>query len=112
MAQKKSDKANIKPHPIVRLAHLDYPIIEKEFIRHNGDEALGLCEMDTQTITIKSSLEPQQKVRVIIHEVLHAIMDIYGIELSEKDNDLLAVGLTSFLKENRIYVEELMDELE
>ncbi len=70
--------------------------------------ALGVCDKTTQTIYIDKTLSHSKIKDVIYHEVVHAMMFSYGIDLSYDEEELVAewtgiYGDEVFRKANIIY---------
>lgn len=65
----------------------------------------GICDHNTQTITVRASLAPDAEACTIIHEVLHAIFETYGLTrlLGDSEEDLtraLEAPLLALLRDN------------
>ena len=69
--------------------------------RDNTEGFYGLCQSDTQTITLRAGMVPSMALETFVHEVLHALDFTYnGLSLGETKVHNLAVYLTAFLMEN------------
>jgi hypothetical protein len=62
---------------------------------HNGQ-----ISYRKQYIKFDTNEKPTQLNVILLHEVLHGICEVFGVEISEADNDRLANGLSMFLKDN------------
>lgn len=96
----------------VKVGFLDFAIQEKDVIKFNGMDVSGLYDRENQIIEIHGALPPQQKVQVLLHEILHAVCDNYNIDLTEPENDLLAVGIASLLRDNIPLITSLLKKLD
>ena len=50
---------------------------------NSGDLYMGRCETSKATITLDKGLSDDMLKQTLIHEYLHAVLDIYGIEHNE-----------------------------
>lgn len=56
----------------------------------DGLYTLGACDNDTKSVYINDMLSDQQIWKVLCHEITHAAMFSYGIDLSLEQEELLA----------------------
>uniref|UniRef100_A0A6M3LRK1 SprT-like domain-containing protein n=1 Tax=viral metagenome TaxID=1070528 RepID=A0A6M3LRK1_9ZZZZ len=56
------------------------------------------CEY-SRDIEIMSTLRPQEFSSIAIHELLHAVSLVYGVDLCEHDNGVLANGLHQVMEQ-------------
>lgn len=61
------------------------PFIGNDFIKVGRKEIKGLCNTSTKIIYINSELDFTERKSVCIHELLHAISDVKGLRLTEKE---------------------------
>jgi hypothetical protein len=55
----------------------------------------GLCDHAHATITIAEGMPPGITRQTLVHEILHAVADSVGIDLTEGQVQTLAAGLSS-----------------
>ncbi len=67
---------------------------------NSGGELYGQIDYDNGIITIRESSTPDQIRATLIHEVLHAISEMYGLELEEKLVTDVANALYTVYKDN------------
>jgi hypothetical protein len=67
--------------------------------RSNGEYALGACDDVTKTIYINQELEPTMIKKVLCHELTHAAMFSYNVELSYDQEELLADLIATYGQE-------------
>ena len=91
----------------IKIGHVFYDYKELEKVVFKKEVINGLIELNKLEISIRKSLKGTQKYRVIIHEILHGIADSYNIVLSEKNTDMLAIGITGFLIDNPKFIKGL-----
>lgn len=73
---------------------------ESSFLkRNNGTYAYGVCDNNTRCIYINDSLEESLIKRVLCHEITHAAMFSYGIELNLEQEELLADLIATYGQE-------------
>lgn len=70
----------------VRLVSPAHPML----LTPHNTHALGVCDKVTQTIYIDKTLNSAMIKKVIIHEIVHAIMFSYKINLSYEEEELIA----------------------
>ena len=58
-------------------------------------DALGQCDAANAEILVQEGLPPGVEKRITIHELVHAIDDALGLELSEEQVAGLGAGLAS-----------------
>ena len=63
------------------------------------DGSHGICKYDDNTIAVSSDLSDSQMVKTLWHEILHALNN----ELSEKEVEWLAEGITQVMLDNELY---------
>ena len=87
--------------PYVKILGIDYKIELHEEINDNG--VLGLINYNTMTIKIKKGLPEHAQKKVLVHECVHAMLDILKLHDLNRDEDIvdtLAVGFLSIVENN------------
>ena len=79
----------------VRLVSPAHPLLLTPWKTH----ALGVCDKVTQTICIDETLSPQQLKEVLCHEIVHAFMYSYMIDLSYSEEELVAELMSQYGEE-------------
>mgnify|MGYP003672599681 CR=1 FL=1 len=74
----------------VRVAGLDIPLV---FVA--GLDSFGMFEDDPARISIRSGMPSPVAASTVLHEVLHAVSDAYGLRLSEASIRSIEAGLVS-----------------
>ena len=59
-------------------------------MRSDGSFTIGACDNDTRSIYINENLEPERMKKVLCHEIAHASMFSYGVDLDIYQEELLA----------------------
>ena len=70
----------------VRLVSPAHPMLLTPHQTH----ALGVCDKVTQTICIDETLSPQLLKEVLCHELVHAFMYSYDIDLTYDEEEIVA----------------------
>lgn len=70
----------------VRLVSPAHPMLLTPYQTH----ALGVCDKVTQTICIDETLSPQLLKEVLCHELVHAFMYSYDIDLTYDEEEIVA----------------------
>ena len=76
--------------------------------RSDGSLTIGACDDEVKTIYINENLSPQMMKKVLCHEIAHAAMFSYNVELSIDQEELLAdlmatYGQEIIAKTNKIF---------
>jgi hypothetical protein len=61
------------------------------------------CDADGQNIVMRAGLRGMQCADALVHETLHAIDCIYGLDMTENQIRLMATGLTQVFLDNPEY---------
>lgn len=67
--------------------------------RSDGSSTIGTCDDPTKTIYINNGLRGKILKKVLCHEITHAAMFSYNIELSLKQEELLADLIATYGEE-------------
>lgn len=73
--------------------------IHPKLIRSNGTLAIGSCDDESKTIYINENLSPKRMKRVLCHEITHAAMFSYNVELNVQQEELLADLIATYGQE-------------
>ena len=65
----------------------------------NGKQALGVCNDLTKTICINDLLEGELFEQVLCHELVHAAMFAYNVDLDYHEEELIAEIMSVFGEE-------------
>lgn len=77
----------------------DFPLLQK----FNGEYSIGACDNLTRTIYLNENLYGKLLKKVLCHELTHAAMFSYGVDLSIEQEELVA-DLISTYGEEIIYI--------
>ena len=80
---------------VTRLVSPAHPMLLTPWKTH----ALGVCDKVTQTICIDEPLSPQELKEVLCHEIVHAFMYSYMIDLSYSEEELVAELMSQYGEE-------------
>ena len=64
--------------------------------RSDGSYALGVCDNDVKIIYLNSMLEPSMVEKVLTHEITHAAMFSYNVNLSWKQEEIVAMLMDTY----------------
>ena len=76
----------------VRLVSPAHPLLLTPWKTH----ALGVCDKVTQTICVDETLSLQLLKEVLCHEIVHAFMFSYMIDLSYSEEELVAELMSQY----------------
>ena len=79
----------------VLLVSPDHPSL----IRSDGSYTIGVCDDNTKTIYINESLNDEYLKKVLCHEITHAAMFSYNVELNIEQEELLADLIVTYGQE-------------
>ena len=77
----------------------DFPLLQ----RMNGDFTIGACDNLTRTIYINENLSGKLLRKVLCHQITHAAMFSYNVDLSVEQQELVA-DLISTYGDQIIYI--------
>lgn len=77
----------------------DFPLLQ----RKNGEFTIGACDNLTRTIYISNILQGKLLKKVLCHQITHAAMFSYNVDLSIEQQELVA-DLISTYGEQIIYI--------
>lgn len=88
----------------IRLGHLDIVIREMDHI--NARESYGLYLSEAQEIHLSKGMHRHRQGEVLIHEILHGLVDVQNLAhvLGDKEEAVvrgLAIGLATAIRENQ-----------
>lgn len=69
------------------------------FCMDNGEFTIGVCDDNTKTIYISNLLKGEKLKQVLCHEIVHAAMFSYNVELEYEQEELLANLIAIYGKE-------------
>lgn len=77
-----------------KLAFVDpnFPLLQ----RLNGDFTIGACDNLTRTIYINNTLQGKLLKKVLCHQVTHAAMFSYNVDLSIEQEELIADLISTY----------------
>ena len=94
----------------IKIGWKEYAIIKKDYdsdLVSGGDECYGQIFPSTRKLYINNCYDDEQKKATLIHEVLHGMDDIWGIDLKEEQVETLANAIYTVIKDNpKIFKEE------
>ena len=76
----------------VQLVSPSYPLLLTPW----NTVALGVCDKNTQTICIDETLPPQYLKEVLCHEIVHAFMFSYRVDLTYMEEELVSGMISQY----------------
>ena len=73
--------------------------IHPKLFRRNGSLAIGSCDDESKTIYINENLSSMCMKKVLCHEITHAAMFSYNVELNVQQEELLADLIATYGQE-------------
>lgn len=77
----------------------DFPLLQ----RMNGEYTIGACDNLTRTIYINNTIQGKLLKKVLCHQITHAAMFSYNVNLSIEQQELIA-DLISTYGEEIVYI--------
>lgn len=80
----------------IALSHYRYAVrwVQPSELEHD----YGECDSNQRTIRIARTSDQKRVLQVKLHEYIHAIEGVYGLDLGEQTVDTLAAGLSQILR--------------
>ena len=91
---------------MLKIGPYDYRIEFASDIRNDDDErCAGMCIYERQLIRLDNDMSQQAIESALLHEVLHALDDMFRIGLTEHQVSVLAPALLMVLRDNGLLEE-------
>jgi hypothetical protein len=88
----------------IKVGYTDYTVKGMPPGLADAESAVALCVADTQTIYLRTDLTPQKQGAALLHELVHAMFDAFGIPsrgLTEEDvATRLEIPLANLFRDN------------
>lgn len=88
----------------IKIGHLTYEVKQIDAELMNAKNLFGQCDREKQIITIAEGLPKERYAEVLLHECLHGIFEIKGLEfeheLEERIVNAFAMGITELFQRN------------
>jgi Zn-dependent peptidase ImmA (M78 family) len=91
----------------VKIGWKRYNIRFAEERLNSGNELFGQIDYQTCTITLRGRNTQEQDECTLIHEILHGVSEMYGLNMEEEQVERLANALYTFLVDNEKTVQEV-----
>lgn len=75
------------------------PPTSPALMRNDGSHTVGICDNNTKTIYLSDELHGNFFKKVLCHELVHASMFSYGVELTLEQEELLADMIATYGEE-------------
>ncbi len=75
------------------------PPTDETLYRDDGSLTIGMCDRDIQTIYINITLRGRKLKKVLCHELVHAAMFSYGIQLNVDQEEIIADIIATYGQE-------------
>ena len=75
-------------------------------------DRLGHSDAENQEIVLRANLRGLQALDTLIHEMVHAVSHITGVEISEQQTHTIGFGLAAILKDNPELLQFTLDRIE
>ena len=70
----------------------------------DNEECFGFYDTKKKQIVLSKGMSPARKREIFLHEFLHAIEDIYRIDITEEGVSCFAIGLSQLFAYNNFEV--------
>ena len=84
----------------VKVGYKYYIVNEEQNLHESETELQGQIRFFEQEIALREDISEEAKEATLMHECLHALDEMYGIELSEEQVERLGNALYMFIEDN------------
>lgn len=84
----------------VKVGYKHYKVKEEQNLHESEAELQGQIRYLEQEIALREDITEESKEATLMHECLHALDEMYGIELSEEQVERLGNALYMFIEDN------------
>ena len=84
----------------VKVGFKHYKVKEEQNLHESGVELQGEIRYLEQEIALREDITEEAKEATLMHECLHALDEMYGIELNEEQVERLGNALYMFIEDN------------
>jgi hypothetical protein len=84
----------------VKVGYKHYKVKEEQNLHESEAELQGQIRYLEQEIALREDMTEESKEATLMHECLHALDEMYGIELSEEQVERLGNALYMFIEDN------------
>lgn len=84
----------------VKVGYKCYKVKEEQNLHESEAELQGQIRYLEQEIALREDMSEESKEATLEHECLHALDEMYGIELSEEQVERLGNALYMFIEDN------------
>ena len=72
---------------------------DPQLVRSDGSITIGVCDHETKIIYINSALSERMVKKVLTHEITHAAMFSYNVDLCPQQEELVAILIDTYGQE-------------
>jgi len=94
---------------IVKITYKVFEIVPIKNPKISSQDIDGLYKHDASQIILRSTLSPEEKTRVLLHEITHALDTAFDIGLSEAKVEKLAQAYATLFRDNPQLIHQLVD---
>lgn len=84
----------------IKVLYKEYTVEEAVNLHDNGGDLYGQIHYLSEKILLNEAAKEEQKKSTLLHELVHAMDEIYNIELEEKQVDKLGNAFYMLQKDN------------
>lgn len=84
----------------VKILYKEYEIEQQKNIHNEGGDLYGQIQYLSEKILLNADSSEEQKKATLIHEIIHALDDMYNIGLKEKDIEKLGNAVYMLIRDN------------
>lgn len=81
----------------IRVGHLIYAVLPLPIAQANAENIVGLHDGDVPAVYIRPDQPPPEQVRILWHELIHALFHAHGISARRRDEEQTCLALESGL---------------
>ena len=86
----------------VKIGCYDFTVNWEDKPIQDNDLCCGIMSLNNHSITLSSSMLADKIPETFLHEIIHAIDDMYNLELGENRVNVLGIQLYQVIKDNKL----------
>ena len=84
----------------VKVLYKNYQVKQVENLHNGANDLYGQIDYNSETISLRSDSSEEQKRATLVHEMVHALDEIFIIGLKEKQVEKLGNALYALIRDN------------
>ena len=90
---------------LMKICGKNVKIVFKKYLNDGKDDLLGLADVNNNVIYLRTRMEEQKRLEVLIHECFHFIDETMLFGMGEKKVNNWAIEVIRLIKDNKIKIQ-------